>query len=64
MNIRSQFDYINGQTPYDNLDTLNFTQLSQNMALNTLYNFWGLQLKLDRAKADPHDRWLQNWRRK
>lgn len=39
MNIRSQFDYINGQTPYDNLDTLNFTQLSQNMALNTLYNF-------------------------
>jgi hypothetical protein len=39
MNIRSQFDYINGQTPYDNLDTLNFTQLSQNMALNTVYNF-------------------------
>jgi hypothetical protein len=39
MNIRSQFDFINGQTPYDNLDTLNFTQLSQNMALNTLYNF-------------------------
>lgn len=39
MNIRSQFDYINGQTPYDNLDTLNYTQLSQNMALNTLYSF-------------------------
>lgn len=39
MNIRSQFDYINGQTPYDNLDTLNFTQLSQNLALNTIYNF-------------------------
>lgn len=39
MNIRSQFDYINGQTPYDNLDTLDFTQLSQNLALNTLYNF-------------------------
>jgi hypothetical protein len=39
MNIRSQFDYINGQTPYDNLDTLNFTQLSQNMALNTNYMF-------------------------
>lgn len=38
MNIRSQFDYINGQTPYDNLDTLDFTQLSQNMALNTMYN--------------------------
>jgi hypothetical protein len=39
MNVRSQFDYINGQTPYDNLDTLNFSQLSQNMALNTMYNF-------------------------
>jgi hypothetical protein len=39
MNIRSQFDYINEQTPYDNLDTLNFTQLSQNMALNTNYSF-------------------------
>lgn len=39
MNIRSQFDYINGQSPYDNLDTLDFTQLSQNLALNTLYNF-------------------------
>lgn len=39
MNIRSQFDYINGQTPYDNLDTLDFTQLSQNLALNTMYNF-------------------------
>jgi hypothetical protein len=39
MNIRSQFDYINGQTPYDNLDTLNFTQLSKNLALNTNYSF-------------------------
>ncbi|RAV97790.1 hypothetical protein DQQ10_26830 [Pseudochryseolinea flava] len=39
MNIRSQFDYINGQTPYDNLDTLDFTQLSQNLALTTLYSF-------------------------
>ncbi len=39
MNIRSQFRYINGQTPYDNLDTLNYTQLSQNMNLNTNYNF-------------------------
>jgi hypothetical protein len=39
MNVRSQFDYINGQTPYDNLDTLNYTQLSQNLGLNALYNF-------------------------
>jgi hypothetical protein len=40
MNIRSQFEYINGETPYDNLDTLDFTQLSQNLSLSTLYNFY------------------------
>jgi len=39
MNVRSQFDYINGQTPYDNLDTLNFVQLSQNLAANINYSF-------------------------
>jgi len=39
MNVRSQFDYINGQTPYDNLDTLNFTQLSKNLAANVNYSF-------------------------
>lgn len=30
-NIKSQFDYVNEVTPYENLDTLNFTQLSQNI---------------------------------
>ncbi|MES2732542.1 MAG: hypothetical protein V4714_12365 [Bacteroidota bacterium] len=45
LNIRSQFDYINKQTPYDNLDTLNFTQLSQNMALNTNYSFGKTETK-------------------
>ncbi|MDR3219225.1 MAG: hypothetical protein LBU22_09685 [Dysgonamonadaceae bacterium] len=39
MNLRSQFDYINELTPYDNLDTLNFTQLSQNVNFNTVYIF-------------------------
>jgi len=39
MNLRSQFDYINELTPYDNLDTLNYTQLSQNVNFNTLYMF-------------------------
>jgi hypothetical protein len=29
--IKSQFDYINQTTPYENLDTLNFTQISQNL---------------------------------
>jgi hypothetical protein len=38
-NLRSQFDYINELTPYDNLDTLNFTQLSQNVNLNTSFIF-------------------------
>ena len=33
-NIKSQFDYINETTPYENLDTLNFTQISQNIDLN------------------------------
>lgn len=38
-NIRSQFDYINEITDYDNLDTLNFTQLSQSIAINAGWNF-------------------------
>ncbi len=38
-NIKSQFDYINGMTQYDNLDTLNYTQLSQNANLNVNWNF-------------------------
>jgi hypothetical protein len=38
-NIKSQFDYINQMTPYDNLDTLDFTQLSQNAAASVNYLF-------------------------
>lgn len=33
-NIKSQFDYINQTAPYENLDTLNFTQISQNIDMN------------------------------
>jgi hypothetical protein len=36
-NIRSQFVDINQLTPFDNLDTLNFTQVSQNATLNAMY---------------------------
>lgn len=36
-NIRPQFQYINQQTPIDNLDTLNFRQLSQNTNANINY---------------------------
>lgn len=30
-NLKSSFDYINAQTPYDNLDTLSFIQLSHSL---------------------------------
>lgn len=36
-NVKPQFQYINQLTPYDNLDTLNFRQLSQNANLNVNY---------------------------
>ena len=32
--LRSQFDYINQMRPYENLDTLSFTQISQNIDFN------------------------------
>lgn len=38
-NIRSQFVDINQLTPYDNLDTLNYTQISQNVTLTGVYMF-------------------------
>ncbi|RPD42468.1 hypothetical protein [Chitinophaga barathri] len=38
VNIRSDFDYINQVTPYENLDTLNYTQISQNASLSANYN--------------------------
>lgn len=36
-NIRSQFVDINQLTPYDNLDTLDYTQLSKNATLTAMY---------------------------
>jgi hypothetical protein len=36
-NIRSQFVNINQLTPYDNLDTLNYTQISQNITATVMY---------------------------
>lgn len=33
-NIKSQFDYINATNKYENQDTLDFTQLSQNVNIN------------------------------
>jgi len=37
-NIKSQFDYINQYAPTENLDTLNFTQLSHNANLSIMWN--------------------------
>ena len=44
-NIRSQFVDVNQLTPYDNLDTLNFTQITQNLNANANY-----QLGSDKQK--------------
>jgi hypothetical protein len=44
--IRTGFERINRVTPFDNLDTLNFTLLTQNAMINANYNF-----KQDSAKA-------------
>ena len=38
-NVRSQFDLINEMSPYDNMDTLRFTQLSQNLDASAMYTF-------------------------
>jgi len=37
-NIKSQFDYINQYAPTENLDTLNFTQLSHNANFSLMWN--------------------------
>ena len=36
-NAKSQFDYINQTSPTENLDTLNFVQLSQNTTFSIMY---------------------------
>ena len=42
-NIRSQFETINQLTPYDNLDTLNFTQISRNASFSGTYTLPGAE---------------------
>ncbi len=37
-NIKSQFDYITATTEYDNLDTLDYTQISNSSSLNVGYS--------------------------
>lgn len=67
-NIRSQFVDINQLTPYDNLDTLNFTQLSTSASLNASWAFGrndqrkqNLNFNLNYQKAtDKQDDVIQN----
>lgn len=47
-NIKSQFDYINETAPYENLDTLNFTQISQNIDINVN---WTIQQNEKRTQS-------------
>lgn len=51
-NIRSQFVDINQLTPYDNLDTLNFTQISQNLNFNANYVLPGSEKKRQNLSAN------------
>lgn len=37
INFRSQFDYLNQVSPYENLDTLNYRQIAQNATANANY---------------------------
>ena len=38
-NLRSQFDFINETSPFENMDTLRFTQLSQNLDASVMWTF-------------------------
>ena len=51
-NIKSQFDYINETSPYQNLDTLNFTQLSQNLDGSLSYTFKKTEKQSQRASLN------------
>lgn len=51
-NIRSQFLDINQLTPYDNLDTLNFTQISKNATLGAMYMFGGDEKRRQNINAN------------
>ena len=51
-NIRSQFVDINQVTPYDNLDTLNFTQITQSLNLNANYVLPGSDKKRQNLSAN------------
>ena len=51
-NIKSQFDYINETSPYQNLDTLAFTQLSQNLDGALMWTFKKTEQQNQRASLN------------
>jgi hypothetical protein len=51
-NIKSQFDYINETSPYDNMDTLRFTQLSQNLDASVMYTFKKTEKQVQRLSVN------------
>ena len=51
-NIKSQFDYINETSPYDNLDTLKFTQLSQNLDASIMYTYKKTEKQVQRVSLN------------
>lgn len=51
-NMRSAFETINQLTPYDNLDTLNFTQISRNASLSGMYSFGKIKAKKQTITAN------------
>jgi hypothetical protein len=51
-NLKSQFDFINEMSPYDNLDTLQFTQLSQNLDASAMYTFQKSETRTQRLNLN------------
>lgn len=51
-NLKSQFDYINETNPYDNMDTLRFTQLSLNLDGSVMYTFKKTEAQVQRLNLN------------
>lgn len=65
-NMKSTFDYINKQTPYDNLDTLQFTQINNSINLGINYKMLQIEKQTHTLSltanineaADRHDTYI------
>lgn len=50
--IRTVFDDVKRLTPFDQLDTLRYTQISNNLSFNSIYNFHSTETKNDALVAN------------